>query len=129
MTVLRSILAVVAGIATFTLALVVMTAAGNTVMGAEPEWINRSVATQLAWLAWNSVSMIGGGYVTAWLAPKAAIAHAVVMGTIQACFTLGAMLTVTDNVTPLWLWIAGIAAMIPSARVGAATLASSNRYA
>ena len=119
MTILRSTLAVVAGIATFSLALLAMTAAGNALLGAEPEWINRSVATQLAWLAWNIVSMIGGGCVTAWLAPKSPVAHAVVMGTIQACFTLAAMLTVTDDVTPPWLWIGGIATTIPSAWVGA----------
>ena len=119
MAILKSILAVVAGIATFSLALLAMTAAGNAVMGVEPEWINRSAVTQLAWLAWNVVSMIGGGFVTTWIAPKAHEAHALVMGAIQACFSFGAMLTVTNDVTPLWLWIGGVVATIPAAWVGA----------
>jgi hypothetical protein len=115
----RGLLAVAAGIATFSVALVAMMAAGNTVLGAEPEWINRTVVTQLVWLAWNIVSMIGGGWVTASIAPNAPVAHAVAMGAIQACFTGVAMFTVADNVTPWWLWIAGIATSVPAAWFGA----------
>jgi hypothetical protein len=69
-----------------------MMALGNAIVGAEPEWINRSVVTQLVWLAWNVVSMAGGGYVTVWIAPSAKVAHAIVMGSIQTVFTLVALL-------------------------------------
>ena len=100
MTIARSILSVIAGIVTFSIALVVMMAPGNAVLGAEPEWINRTTATQTAWLAWNVVAMIGGGYVAAWIAPRAKISHAVAMGLIQALFNLGAFLTVTSDATP-----------------------------
>ena len=100
MTIARSILSVIAGIVTFSIALVVMMAAGNAVLGAEPEWINRTTATQTAWLAWNVVAMIGGGYVAAWIVPRAKISHAVVTGLIQALFTLGAFLWVTSDATP-----------------------------
>ena len=105
MTHLMSVFAVLGGIATFSLALLGMMAAGNALLGAEPEWINRTAVTQLAWLAWNVVSMIAGGYVTARIAPKAGSTHAVVMGSMQTIFTVGALLTVGDSVTPLWLWI------------------------
>jgi hypothetical protein len=114
-----SILAVVAGIGTFSVALLVMMAVGSAVLGAEPEWINRSTATQAAWLAWNVVAMIGGGYVTAWIAPRAKASHAVMTGLLQALFTLGAFLMVTGDTTPAWLWIGGIAVVVPAAWVGA----------
>jgi hypothetical protein len=115
----KSVLAVIAGIATFSIALLVMMAAGNALLGAEPEWINRSTATQTAWLAWNVVAMIGGGYVAAWIAPRAKISHAVVTGLIQALFTLGAFLMVTSDATPAWLWIGGIVTTVPAAWFGA----------
>jgi hypothetical protein len=119
MAIVKSVLAVVGGIATFTVALLAMMAAGDSLMGPEPEWINRSTATQLAWLAWNVVSMVGGGYVTALIAPRAKVAHALVMGAIQALFTLVAMFTAGDTVTPVWLWVGGIVATVPAAWVGA----------
>ena len=118
MTIARSILSVIAGIVTFSIALVVMMAAGNAVLGAEPEWINRTTATQTAWLAWNVVAMIGGGYVAAWIAPRAKISHAAVTGLIQALFTLGAFLWVTSDATPAWLWIGGIVTIVPAAWLG-----------
>jgi hypothetical protein len=118
MAVAKSIVAVVVGIVTFSLALLVMMAAGNALLGADPEWINRSTATQAVWLAWNAVAMIGGGYVAAWIAPRAKSSHAVAMGLIQALFNLGAFLTVTSDATPAWLWIGGIVTTVPAAWVG-----------
>jgi hypothetical protein len=119
MAVAKSVLAVVAGIVTFSIALLVMMAAGNALLGAEPEWINRSTATRAAWLAWNAVAMIGGGYVAAWIAPRAKVSHAVMMGLVQALVTLGAFLTATRDSTPAWLWMGGIAAVVPAAWLGA----------
>jgi hypothetical protein len=116
---IRSFVAVVGGIATLSAALFAMMAAGNAIVGAEPEWINRSVVTQFVWLAWNVVSMAAGGYVTAWIASTAKTAHSIVMGSIQTAFTLVALLTVTDRLTPLWLWIGGIVTTVPAAWVGA----------
>ena len=118
MAILRSLAAVVGGIAVFSLFLLAAAAAGNALLGAEPEWINRSVTTQVVWLICNVVGMAGAGYVAAVVAARAPSAHAVVMGGVQSLFTLGAMLTVTDHTTPMWLWVAGIAAMIPAAWAG-----------
>lgn len=113
----RSAVAVMGGIGVFTVALFAMAAGGNWLLGAEPEWINRSTTTQVVWLAWNVIAMVGGGYVAARIAARAKVAHAVVMGSIQTLFTLVAMLTVA-NTTPAWLWIAGIVSTVPTALIG-----------
>jgi hypothetical protein len=115
---IKSALPVLGGLATFTLALFAMMALGNVLLGAEPDWISRSTATQLVWLAWNVVAMIGGGYVATWIAPRAGSTHAVGMGAIQTVFTLVAMLTTASNDTPPWLWIAGMVTTIPAAWTG-----------
>ena len=119
MAILRSAAAVAAGIAVFSLLLVGASASGNALLGAEPEWINRSVTTQVGWLLWNTVSMAAAGYVTALMARRAPSMHAIVMGGAQTLLTLGAMLTVADDVTPLWLWLGGIVTTIPAAWMGA----------
>lgn len=116
---LRSALAVIAGIATFSLLLLGMSVLGTQLFGAEPEWINRSLATQLAWLLWNVVSMAVGGCVTASSAPRAFVQHAVVMAAIQTVFSLIAFFTVTPNTSPTWLWVAGMVLNIPAAISGA----------
>jgi hypothetical protein len=118
-TIPRSVVAVVAGIAVFSLLLFGASVLGDALTGGGPEWINRSVGTQLAWLLWNVVSLVAAGYVAAAAAPRAPARHALVMGAVQAMFTLGAMMTVADTATPRWLWIAGILVMLPFAWVGA----------
>jgi hypothetical protein len=119
MAVMRSVASVVAGIATFSLFLLAMMSLVGRVLGSDADWINRSTATQLAWLLWNVVSMIAAGYVVACIAPKAASAHVAVMGAVQMVFTLVAMFTAGDTVTPLWLWLGGIVTNVPAAWAGA----------
>ena len=118
MVLLRGALAVVGGIAVFALALVAANAGGKALLGVESEWINRSTSTQVVWLCANVVCMIAGGYVAAWLAPQAPVAHAVLVSMIQAGLTLAAFLTLNDQTTPTWLWIAGIVATVPAAWLG-----------
>ena len=118
MALLRGALAVVAGIAVFALALVAVNAGGKALLGSESEWINRSISTQVVWLCANAVCMIAGGYVAAWLAPRARVAHAVIVSMIQAGLTLAAFLTLNDKTTPTWLWIAGIVVTVPAAWLG-----------
>jgi len=115
---LRGALAVLAGIGVFTLALLGMNAAVTAILGAEPEWINLSTTTRVMWAIGNTVSMIAGGYVAAWLAPGARVAHAVIVGTIQTGFTLAAFLTMRDNATPTWLWVSGMVLTVPAAWLG-----------
>jgi len=96
MVLLRGVLAVVGGIAVFALALVAVNAGGKALLGTEVEWINRSTSTQIVWLCANAVCMIAGGYVAAWIAPRARVAHAIIVATIQAGLTLAAFLTLND---------------------------------
>jgi hypothetical protein len=118
MTLLRGAVAVLVGIAVFSLALLAMNSGGAAILGAEPEWINRSTATQVVWALGNVAAMIAGGYVGAWIAPEARVAHAVIVGTIQTGFTLAAFLTLRDEATPTWLWVAGLVSSVPAAWFG-----------
>jgi hypothetical protein len=117
MILLRGALAVIAGLALFALGLFAANAAGTAILGAEPEWINRSTNTRVVWLFVNVACMIAGGYVTAWIAPRARVAHAVIVGIIQTGFTLAAFLTLKGD-TPTWLWVAGMVVTVPAAWLG-----------
>lgn len=120
MGILKSVAAIVAGIAVYSALLFGATWMGNVLLGRnESELLNYNVATQLLWLVWNIVSLVPSGYVAAMIAPRAPTTHALVMGTIQALFTLGAMFTTHVDITPQWLWVAVIAATIPAAWLGA----------
>jgi hypothetical protein len=117
MVLLRGALAVLGGIAVFSLALVAIDSAGSAILGADV-WINQSPATRVIWLCGNVISMIAGGYVAAWIAPGARVMHAVLVGTIQTGLTLAAFLTLNDDTVPTWLWVAGMVLTVPAAWVG-----------
>ena len=111
LSIVRSILAVVGGIAVFSGALFAM----------EPftPGIDASTTRQVLWLALVTVSMIAGGFTAAWIAPRARATHALVMAVLQAAMTFVAMLTVRTPSDPLWFWLAGIVLMPPAAWAGA----------
>jgi hypothetical protein len=119
MRIARSVAAVIAGIATFTLFLLAAMSLGGRLLGTEPEWINRTVTTQIAWLLVNVGSMALAGYVVACIARTRHVAHAVVMGAIQTLFTIGALIGNGAGDTPLWLWIGGMVISVPAAWAGA----------
>jgi len=117
---LRGIAAVIGGIAVYSLLLFGATWAGHVVLGRnESELINQSVTTQLLWFVWNGISMAAAGYVAAVIAKGAPVTSAVVMGSIQALFTLVALFTAQRDITPLWLWIGVIVVTLPGAWLGA----------
>lgn len=118
MNLLRGGIAVLAGIGVFSVALLAMDSAGTAILGAEPEWINRSTATRVVWALGNVAAMIAGGYVAAWIAPGARVAHAVIVGTVQTGLTLAAFLTLRDEATPTWLWVSGMVSSVPAAWLG-----------
>jgi hypothetical protein len=120
MMLLRGLAAIVGGIAVYSVLLFGATGAGDALLGrSESQLINATVTTQILWLIWNLVGMVAAGYVAAAMAPRAPVPHAIVMGTIQALFTLGAMFTTHLDITPRWLWVGVIAATIPGAWAGA----------
>jgi len=120
----RSIVAVLAGFITFSVALYAMQSASTLVLRQmHPDLpttttiVNYSTSTRVFWLMWEAVSLAGAGFVTARLAASSHVTHAAVMGGIQAVVTLWAMLTVPSG-DPAWFWIIGIAVMIPAAWFG-----------
>ena len=122
MSIVRSVLAVLVGIAVLSIALFAM----EPLIGPKSD----ATATQyLVWLAWMTLSVIAGGFATAWIAPRARVAHAVGMGALQAAMTFVAMLVVPPEGAsqPLWVWLAGIALMVPAAWVGARLRSSRQR--
>jgi hypothetical protein len=121
---MRSVAAVLAGFVTFSVALYAMQGAGSALLlrmnpdlPATTSIVNYSTGTRVFWLVWETMSMAVAGYVTARLASAGQVAHATVMGAIQAAVTLWAMVTVRGD-EPLWFWLTGIALMIPAAWIG-----------
>jgi hypothetical protein len=120
----RSIAAVLLGFVTLSLALYAMQGVGTAILmrmhpdlPATVSLINYSLATRIFWVIWETASMVAAGYVTARLAASSPVAHATIMGAIQAIVTLWAMFTVRND-EPLWFWLAGIATMVPAAWFG-----------
>jgi hypothetical protein len=109
---MKSVIAMVAGLAVFGAAIFAMEAVTGPVM----DFTTRG---QGLWLAWEAAGMIAAGYVTARLAPRSRPGHAIAVGALQALMNAGAMVVMRpDGGSPLWFWIVGIAVMIPTAWLG-----------
>ncbi len=118
---MKSVIAVVAGLAVFGAAIFAMEAVTGPVM-------DFTTLGQGLWLAWEAVGMLAAGYVTARLAPRAPAGHAIAVGAVQALMTAGAMVVMHDGGSlPLWFWIGGIALMAPAAWLGGTLGARSRR--
>lgn len=121
---MRSVAAVLAGFITLSVALYAMQGGGTAILRqmnpdlpATASIVNQSTATRVLWLIWETASMAAAGYVTARLAGSSPVAHATVMGLIQAVVTWWAMFSVPSQ-EPAWFWTTGIALMIPAAWFG-----------
>ena len=121
---MRSVAAVLAGFVTLSVALYAMQSASTgLLLRMHPDLpstmsiVNYSTGSRVLWLLWETMSMVGAGYVTARLAPRFEVRHATVMGAIQAVVTMWAMFSVRSD-EPLWFWLTGIAMMIPAAWYG-----------
>jgi hypothetical protein len=120
----RSVAAVLAGFVTLSVALYAAQGIGTALlMRMHPELpattsiVNYSTGSRIFWLVWETMAMGAAGFVTARLASTSPVAHATVMGAIQAVVTLWAMLSVPSG-EPVWFWLTGIALMIPAAWLG-----------
>lgn len=121
---MRSVVAVLAGFITFSVALNGVQGIGTAVLhsmnpnlSATTTIVNYSTETRVAWLIWEAVSLIAAGYVTARIAPSSRVAHATAMGLFQAVVTAYAMFSLRSD-EPEWFWLTGIALMIPAAWFG-----------
>ncbi len=120
----RSILAVIAGIATLTATSFAIEAAADSILLrlfplALPNRaaISHNLAADVFSLAYTSACIAAGGYVTAWIARRSPIWHAVAMGVVQEALTVWAMVSL-PNEAPLRNWIATLVLTIPVAWCG-----------
>ena len=109
---IRSVLAVLAGIAVLTVASFAIEAVANPLM-----MKMFPAALRIVTLVYTMLSVAAGGYVTAWLARRAQVRHAVIMGIIEAALTIMAMLRL-PGLAPLGSWVAGIVLTTPAAWLG-----------
>ena len=127
---IRSILAVVAGLIVLTIVSFAIEAAADPLLmhlfpGALPDAaaLAGNFPARLFMLAYTTFSIVVGGYVTAWIARRSQLTHAAIMGAIEVAFTLYVMIAAPFSEArnaPRWGWIAGMILMVPAACLGAA---------
>ncbi len=120
---IRSVLAVIAGIAALTVTsfaiewLTEPVLAGVFPAGQSEGATWHNVVRKLIMFVYSTICVACGGYVTAWVARGSEARDAVIMGVIQAALTALAMVEFRDK-APLWFWIAGIVVTVPAAWCG-----------
>jgi len=121
---MRSVLAVMAGIVTLTVTSFAIEAAADPILmhvfpHALPNRaaISQNLASALFLVTYTSVCVAAGGYVTATIARRSPIWHAAAMGIAQEALTVWAMVSL-PNEAPLRNWIATLVLTIPVACCG-----------
>ena len=127
---IRSILAVVAGLVVLTIVSFAIEAAADPLLmrlfpGALPDAaaLAGNLPARLFMVAYTTLAIGVGGYVTAWIVRRSRLTHAAVMGAIEVAFTLYVMVAAPfheAHPAPRWVWITGLIFMIPAACFGAA---------
>lgn len=122
--VLRSALAVLAGIATLTALSFAIEAIADPLLmrlfpAALPDQasLERSLGVRMLMSAYGAVCVAAGGYVTAWVARRAPGLHALAMGLTQCALTLYAMHVFAGRAPPS-MWIASAVIAAPAAWAG-----------
>jgi hypothetical protein len=110
----RSLMAVVAGIVVLTATSFGIEASIAALIGVGSK---SSALAHAGMTAYTLFCVAAGGYVTAWVARRAPIGHAVAMGAIELLFTVGAMVQLGET-SHVARWLPGIVLMIPSASAG-----------
>jgi hypothetical protein len=85
--------------------------------------LKNSVAAHIVMFAYTFLSIVAGGYVTAWIAREHPVRDAVIMGAVEALLTAWLMSTAFHQ-APLYSWIVGIVVCIPAAWLGGVLRAS-----
>jgi hypothetical protein len=134
---IRSVLAVLAGLVVLTIASFAIEAAVDPLLmhmfpGALPDAaaLSRNFPARLLMLAYTTFSIGLGGYATAWIASRAKMWHAAVMGAIEVAFTFYVMIAdpfKEAHQAPRWGWTAGLILMVPAACLGGAIRANKNK--
>jgi len=125
---IRSVLAVLAGLVVLTIASFAVEAAVDPLLmhmfpGALPDAaaLSRSFPARLLMLAYTTFSIGLGGYVAACIANRAKIWHAFIMGAIEVAFTFYVMIVgpfQEVHQAPRWGWMVGLLLMLPAASLG-----------
>jgi hypothetical protein len=121
---IRSVLAVLAGIVVLTVTSFAIEAAADPLMMRvfphalpDRDAISHNLPASLFMFAYSALCVAAGGYVTAWVARRRPVLHAVIMGAFQMVLTILAMLSL-PNVAPLRNWIVSIVLSVPTAWCG-----------
>lgn len=127
---IRSILAVVAGLLALTIISFAIEAAADPLLlhlfpAALPDSaaLAMSLPARLFMVAYTTFAIMVGGYVTAWIARRSRLTLAAIMGAIEVAFTLYVMMAAPfheAHPAPRWVFITGIILMIPATCLGAA---------
>jgi hypothetical protein len=122
--VIRSALAILAGILTLTaVSFGIEALADPLLMKWFPEALptrsalSHNLATSVFMFTYGALSVASGGYVTAWLARRAPLQHALSMGVVQFVLTLWAMTALWGH-APAVNWIVSLAIALPAAALG-----------
>jgi hypothetical protein len=126
---MRSALAVLAGLAVITVASFSIEAAADPLMMRmfpdsfpNKTALSHNTTVWLFTMAYTLVCVVAGGYVTARFARRSPVRHAVILGLLQAALMVPAMLSFPDP-GPLWRWIVGMVLVILAAWCGGAIYA------
>ena len=122
---LRSVLAVLAGIAILTAAsFAIETVVNPLLLRAFPQALPSSAAlasnpwVRMLTFAYGLTCVAAGGYVAARIARRLLVKHAAAMGILQAALTIAAMLSPEANHASRMQWITITVLSIPAALVG-----------
>lgn len=123
---IRSALAVLAGIVTLTITSFAIEAAVDPLMTrlfphALPNRvaISHNLPATLFLFAYTASCVAAGGYVTAWLARRSPVLHSLLMGVVQVALTVLAMTSPSlRNEAPLRDWIGALVFTIPAGWCG-----------
>jgi hypothetical protein len=127
---IRSIIAVFAGLITLTVVSFAIEAAADPLLLhlfprslPDAAALAGSTSARLFMVAYTTFSIVIGGYVTAWIARRSRLTLAAIMGAIEVALTLYVMIAAPFQEpypAPRWIWIPGVILMIPAACLGAA---------
>jgi len=120
----RSILAVIAGIAALTASSFAIEAVVDPILlHAFPQAlpnraaISSNLPASIVLFVYTSACVVLGGYVAAWIARRSPVWHAAAMGLLQEALTVWAMMSLGD-VAPRRNWIVTLIVTIPMALCG-----------
>jgi hypothetical protein len=121
---IRSVLAVLAGIVVLTVTSFAIEAVADPLLlrlfpHALPDRtaISHNLPASLFMFAYTFLCVAAGGYVTAWIARRSPVWHAVSMGVVQVALTVLAMVSL-PNVAPMRNWVVALVLTIPTAWCG-----------